>query len=144
MPIARSEFRCRQSWHPAFLRLLPKIEAYIVPAFQRLRADEREDAIHEAIGQAFLAFVVLKRRGRGARPTNLSHPLGTVRHRPDQTGKHPGNLKELAGCPLPIHAAPERIPRQTPAAERRKRRGLAGGAGGKPAHTHHRSSLVPD
>jgi DNA-directed RNA polymerase specialized sigma24 family protein len=82
MSITRSKFRCRRTWHPAFLELLPRIEAYAVPAFRYLGKDDREDAVQETVAQAFLGFVVLMTRGRPELifPTVLArYAIGRVR-----------------------------------------------------------------
>jgi hypothetical protein len=64
MPFSASKCTCRKTWHPRFLRLLPRIYDYAIPAFRDLQRDEREEAVQETVAQAFVLFVRLMRRRR--------------------------------------------------------------------------------
>jgi len=64
MPFSASKCTCRKTWHPRFLRLLPQIYDYAIPAFRDLQRDEREEAVQETVAQAFVLFVRLMQRRR--------------------------------------------------------------------------------
>lgn len=63
-PRSRGVSVCRKPWHLTFVALLPRIRDYVLPAFGQLRGDDREEAVQEAIAQAFVIFVRLMKRGR--------------------------------------------------------------------------------
>ena len=67
MAISCSSLRCRTTWHAAFVKLLPQIESHASFAFRFLPADDREEAIQDAIALAFRGFVILMVRGDAQR-----------------------------------------------------------------------------
>lgn len=82
MPNSIPHSACHSSWQPTFLRLLPQIRNYAVPAFRQLKGDDHDNAVQEAIAQAFVLFVRLMRKGRDDRvfPTVLARfAIGRVR-----------------------------------------------------------------
>lgn len=61
-------------WQQRFLELLPEIRRHASFAFRTLRAEAREDAVAEAIANAFVAFkrLVDKNRSEKAHPSVLA------------------------------------------------------------------------
>lgn len=62
----RTRFVQRQSvpWHGRFEALLPGILGYVTPAFQKLDADSKAEAVQEAIANACVAYARLVERGK--------------------------------------------------------------------------------
>jgi hypothetical protein len=59
-----SNLSCRPVWQLTFLELLPKIRASVLQAIRHLPREHRDEALQEAIAQAFLGFVILMNRER--------------------------------------------------------------------------------
>jgi DNA-directed RNA polymerase specialized sigma24 family protein len=56
--------QCEADRHGQFLKLLPDIRRHARFRFRRLRADDREEAVQEAVAQAMHSYIKLWRQGR--------------------------------------------------------------------------------
>ncbi len=56
-PIKRSNrIESAPTWHAGFIAMLPRIKEHAEVAFRGLPAEAREDAIHETVANAMVAF----------------------------------------------------------------------------------------
>ena len=81
-------------WHQQFLKMLPVIRKYAESAFRHLDTEGREDAVHEVIANALVAFVRLVQLGKAdlAFPTVLArYGAGQVRE-----GRRVGNRRRVS------------------------------------------------
>ena len=78
-----------QHWHQKFLDMLPLIRKYAHNAFQHLDPDGRDDAVHEVIANALVAFARLVQLGKA----NLAYPSVLARYGAAQfrQGRRVGN-----------------------------------------------------
>jgi hypothetical protein len=96
--IARAKPIRRQAsvpeWHHQFLEMLPVIRKYADNAFQRLGTEGREDAVHEVIANALVAFVRLVQLGKA----DLAYPTVLARYGAAQVreGRRVGNRRRVS------------------------------------------------
>src|SRR3972149_3162513 len=71
---------CRQAsppdWHRQFLAMLPVIRDYADHAFRHLAPEGREDAVHEVVANAVVAFARLVQSGK----SHLAYPTVLARY----------------------------------------------------------------
>jgi hypothetical protein len=81
-------------WHHQFLEMLPVIRKYADNAFQRLGTEGREDAVHEVIANALVAFVRLVQLGKA----DLAYPTVLARYGAAQVreGRRVGNRRRVS------------------------------------------------
>lgn len=56
----------KPAWHDGFMGLLPDIHRHVRFAFRRLRGEQREEAVQEALANALVAYVQLHKLGKTA------------------------------------------------------------------------------
>jgi hypothetical protein len=59
-----AEQSAASGWHAGFLTLLPQIQKYLRMGFRRLPADERDEAMADAIANTAVAYARLYERGK--------------------------------------------------------------------------------
>ena len=81
-------------WHQQFLKMLPVIRKYADKAFQHLDAEGREDAVHEVIANALVAFARLVQLGKA----DLAYPTVLARYGAAQLreGRRVGNRRRVS------------------------------------------------
>jgi len=81
-------------WHQQFLKMLPVIQKYADKAFQHLDAEGREDAVHEVIANALVAFARLLQLGKA----DLAYPTVLARYGAAQVreGRRVGNRRRVS------------------------------------------------
>ena len=83
------------NWQAGFMKILPTVQTHAKIQFRRLSAEQREDAIQEAIASACVSFQVLAAKGRLhlARPSTIAnYAVNHVRN-----GRHVGGHQDAAG-----------------------------------------------
>ena len=80
-------------WHHQFLAMLPGIRKYAKRAFQYLDFEAREDAVHEVIANAVVAFARLVQLGKA----DLAYPTVLARYGVAQFrgGRRVGNRRRI-------------------------------------------------
>lgn len=80
-------------WHQQFLNMLPVIRKYANNAFQHLDTEGREDAVHEVIANALVAFARLVQLGKA----DLAYPTVLARYGAAQLreGRRVGNRRRV-------------------------------------------------
>ena len=80
-------------WHQQFLEMLPVIRKYADNAFQHLDPEGREDAVHEVIANALVAFARLVQLGKA----DLAYPTVLARYGAAQLrqGRRVGNRRRV-------------------------------------------------
>ena len=81
-------------WHQQFLKMLPVIRKYANNAFQHLDTEGREDAVHEVIANALVAFARLVQLGKA----DLAYPTVLARYGAAQLreGRRVGNRRRVS------------------------------------------------
>jgi hypothetical protein len=81
-------------WQAGFLSVLPAVELHAQIQFRRLRAEQREEAIQEAIASACVSYQILASKGR----LHDAHPgtLATFAVNFVRNGRHVGGKQDAA------------------------------------------------
>lgn len=59
-----ARFEKKSCWQERFLALLPVIVNYLLPAFRKLRPEEKSEAVQEAVANYWVAYARLVEQGR--------------------------------------------------------------------------------
>jgi hypothetical protein len=121
------------NWQADFIKVLPTVHTHAKIQFRRLRAEQREDAIQEAIASAYVSVQILAAKGRLqlARPSTIA--TYAVKH--VQSGRHVGGRQDAAQDAM------------SPRARRRHRihmSSLSGGEGLEDLLIADRKTAIPD
>jgi hypothetical protein len=81
-------------WQACFLQILPSVESHVKFKFRRLRPEQRDEAIQQAIASACVSYQTLAAQGK----LHVAHPstLGRYAVRFVRNGRHVGGRQDAA------------------------------------------------